>query len=115
MSLLLLKDALFEKTESRSQMLMTAVAMLVVAAILSFVAWWLISLGLVAAADAAEYSQKRDEFGRRRSESGLEQVMLLGFGGGGIVSFITLVLAFSGVFHLLRWVTGTGVAPRAQR
>lgn len=112
MSLMLLKDALFEKTESRTQMLMTAIGMLVAATMLSFVAWWLLSIGFAALDTSAEYaqnsSQRNGGFGRGSRNPHLIATMF-GLGGGGIVGFVALVLALSGVFHLGRWIISEGV------
>lgn len=117
MSLMLLKDALFVKYESRTQQLQSALCMLGVAFVLGLVAWWFLRLGFHGFHDGLEYARQHADDMRQHSFTGrrprrmgpMNWATYMGFGAGGLLSILVLLLGISGAFHLLRWFGGAGV------
>ncbi len=94
--------AMFEPCESKSQAIMTAFFMLVVAAGALAVAWVLYKFGEGARITMSELDISDNSYRTRRAESGVYQYMIMGYAGAAIAALVALVFILTAIIAPVR-------------
>lgn len=94
--------AMFEPCESKSQALLTAFFMLVVAAGALAVAWVLYKFGEGARITMAEFDTSGNGYRRNSAEGDLAMYMLAGYAGAGIAALVSLVFVLTAIIAPIR-------------
>jgi len=109
MSLVVLKDAVLMKCESRAQQIGLAMCMALFVTALVGVGLWMLSMGnatLETVTDNPDLVRRRG--GSRRS-GGIGGAMLFFYAGAAVSAVLSVLFALVGIVNLVRFMTNTGV------